>query len=229
MLRAELYKYMHLRINWLYVGVSILLSMVLAFGDQNLNNVQGIFKISLYNVPITLIISYIFCAINFGQEFKQLIISRELATGIGRRQLVYCKYAGYIIFAEVLNIVPVIINTMIGKFVFKYEGGLEGENIIQLVLYLLLSASMCTISFMIAFVAQEIGKNLMMSLLFYFVSIYVLNSKYAMTVAHFLPIGQMRLLLMQVPSRIEPIFVSVLIIVCSMAIIHRRFEPCELK
>ncbi|GEM_PF-5590474 len=229
MLRAELYQSIHTRINWVYGLVSILLSLVLTFGEGSANSIDEIFKSSLYNVPITLLVSYLFCSIRFGQQFRKRLISRELVTGVGRSRVLLCKYLCFILFAAVFNIGPVIVNCLFGTMIFQYRGGIHGTGVRLLVLYILLSAAMCSIPFLIAFLVQEMGKNLILSLLFYFMSIYVLNGKYALALARFLPIGQMRLLLAHAVSEDQVAALCLLWILGPLAVAVLRFKNCELK
>lgn len=228
MLRAELYQFIHTRVTWLYALISVLLSLVLTFGEPGSDSARGIYEISLTNVPMTLIVSYLFCAVNYGQEFRQRIISRELAAGTDRYSLVLGKYAAFLILTTVLNLTPVICNSLLGTLLYGYGDGPRGQDAGLFAMYILLCGAMCTIPFMVAFLVRETGKNLVFSLLFYFVSIYLLNSSSAQTLAHFIPIGQMRLLLMRLSTWREAAATGILWISCPLAAAVMRFRFCEL-
>ena len=76
-------------------------------------------SLSLANIPLIMIIAYIFAALSIGEEFRNKTILAYIASGHDRHQVILTKYLIFILLSEILVIVPIFLNALIGAKLFS--------------------------------------------------------------------------------------------------------------
>lgn len=229
LLKAECYKHVHSYSYWLFFLSSAILSFVLSFGEGNHASTSEILTLSLANIPLIMIIAYIFAALSIGEEFRNKTILAYIASGHDRRQVILTKYLIFILLSEILVIVPIFLNALIGAKLFSDHPPLRASVIISVIESMFLFASTCTVAFAISSILRDTGRSLLTLLSLYFFTIFILNTPKAEIIAHFIPLGGLKLVIENSTSISEILLIGGSYLLGFLWISIRYFCRSEIK
>jgi len=232
LIKAELYKLIHDRSFFILSALSILLGSVIMLGKEQLSGYESIFA-SLYNVPLMMLLTSVFGALYIGRDLAERTLYHAICSGYKRNYVFFSKAIVFIIGSNIILLAQPILCVLLNTFIngwgvntflsdFGYIAGIFGITII-------LNSAMCGVSLITAFACKDVGKTLAIPASIYFLVIFLLNSSNAETIARFVPLGQLRLLLEQSSSLALALFVGVLYFTIMYIIANIIFNVSELK
>ena len=167
LLKTELYKLFH---SWYFGGIGIfnlLLSSILLLDSKERSS--NLIMASLYNIPLLYFLSIVFIALFIGSDFSGRTLNTYITAGHKRSSIFRVK----------------LIVSQIGCI------------IIMVLLTLFAMITLCALPMFFAFIFRDMGKTLTVSMVLFFVMIFLLNSESAQIISRIIPMGQLRLISLQ--------------------------------
>lgn len=226
-LKSELYEFIRDKKYLILLVISIILQSVLLL-DKNIKNTSEMIYHSFYNMPLLFIVVNVFIALYIGGNFSDRKINRYIISGHKRANIVIVETFIVVIFSNLILMLQPTIATIVS--LATNGNGTDSTNILEIFLVtLLLNTSFLMITIFLAFLFKDIGKTLASSVGMYFIVIFLLNSNNAVQLAHFIPIGQGRLLIENSTNMIEAIILASVYFFVFLVGTMEYFKKCDLK
>lgn len=198
LLKAEFYKLLHSGHFWGIVAFNLFLSSVLLL--DSIGETSSLLLASLYNTPILYFLVIVFSALFVGNDFGQRTLQCYINTGHKRGRVLFVKMLVYQIACIVILALPLLIHGLIGELFLK-ETFVSGGSNLNIVLAATVSFfAMCLLPFFFAFIFRDTGKTLAVSMVLFFLMIFLMNGDQALFISRILPMGQLRLIALQQPT-----------------------------
>ena len=195
LLKTELYKLFH---SWYFGGIGIfnlLLSSILLLDSKERSS--NLIMASLYNIPLLYFLSIVFIALFIGSDFSGRTLNTYITAGHKRSSIFRVKLIVSQIGCIIILIFPLLMHGVISQFCMK-EKFIWGDNGYTILLVTLLAMiTMCTLPIFLAFIFRDMGRTLAISMVLFFVMIFLLNSESAQIISRIIPMGQLRLISLQ--------------------------------
>lgn len=195
LLKTELYKLFH---SWYFWGIGIfnlLLSSILLLDSKERSS--NLIMASLYNIPLLYFLSIVFIALFIGSDFSGRTLNTYITAGHKRSSIFRVKLIVSQIGCIIILIFPLLMHGVISQFCMK-EKFIWGDNGYTILLVTLLAMiTMCTLPIFLAFIFRDMGRTLAISMVLFFVMIFLLNSESAQIISRIIPMGQLRLISLQ--------------------------------
>lgn len=192
LLKAEFYKLFHSQSFWILEGFSFLLSGVLLLDSKSLTD--NFFSAALYNVPLLYFLAIILSALFVGNDFGERTLHTYIYTGHKRSFVLFAKAFVYIIACIILLLLPVLFYGFVGALKFNLPVCINWNSVITI---LTSSVAMCLLPFFFAVIFRDAGRSLAIPMAIFFLMIFLMNGNYAQQIGTFLPMGQLRLIVLQ--------------------------------
>ncbi|RGB75942.1 ABC transporter permease [Anaerococcus nagyae] len=226
-LKSELYEFIRDKKYLILLVISIILQSVLLL-DKYIKNTSEMIYHSFYNMPLLFIVVNVFIALYIGGNFSDRKINRYIISGHKRANIVIVETFIVVIFSNLILMLQPTIATIVS--LATNGNGTDSTNILEIFLVtLLLNTSFLMITIFLAFLFKDIGKTLASSVGMYFIVIFLLNSNNAVQLAHFIPIGQGRLLIENSTNMIEAIILASVYFFVFLVGTMEYFKKCDLK
>lgn len=226
-LKSELYEFVRDKKYLILLITSIILQSVLLI-DKNVKNTSEMMYVSFYNMPLLFIVVNVFISLYIGGSFLDRKINRYIVSGHNRTNIVIVETFVVIIFSNLILMLQPTIATIITAI--KNGNGADNINVLGIFLVtLLLNTSFLVITVFLAFLFKDIGKTLVSSVGIYFIVIFLLNSNNAVQLAHFIPMGQGRLLIENSTTLTKAVVLSNVYFFAFLIGTIKHFKKCDLK
>lgn len=192
LLKAEFYKLFHSQSFWILEVFSFLLSGVLLLDSKSLTD--NFFSAALYNVPLLYFLAIILSALFVGNDFGERTLHTYIYTGHKRSFVLFAKVFVYIIACIILLLLPVLFYGFIGALKFNLPACINWNSVITIFTS---SVAMCLLPFFFAVIFRDAGRSLAIPMAIFFLMIFLMNGNYAQQVGTLLPMGQLRLIVLQ--------------------------------
>lgn len=195
LLKTELYKLFH---SWYFWGIGIFnlfLSTILLLDSKGKSS--NLIMASLYNVPLLYFLIIVFIALFIGSDLGRRTLNTYITAGHKRSCILWAKVIVSQIGCIIILIFPLLMHGVISQFCMK-EKFIWGDNGYTILLVTLLAMiTMCTLPIFLAFIFRDMGRTLAISMVLFFVMIFLLNSESAQIISRIIPMGQLRLISLQ--------------------------------
>ena len=133
---------------------------------------------SLYNIPLLYFLSIVFIALFIGSDFSGRTLNTYITAGHKRSSIFRVKLIVSQIGCIIILVFPLFVHGIISQFYI-------GEKLF------------CALPMFFAFIFRDMGKTLTVSMVLFFVMIFLLNSESAQIISRIIPMGQLRLISLQ--------------------------------
>ena len=178
LLKTELYKLFH---SWYFWGIGIfnlLLSSILLLDSKERSS--NLIMASLYNIPLLYFLSIVFIALFIGSDFSGRTLNTYITAGHKRS-----------------SIFPLFVHGIISQFYIGEKLFWNDSTYTMVLLTLFAMITLCALPMFFAFIFRDMGKTLTVSMVLFFVMIFLLNSESAQIISRIIPMGQLRLISLQ--------------------------------
>ena len=195
LIKAECYKLVRSRSFWGMLIASIILGNILLLDHSQSASALDIFYKSLYNTPILSFLILIFGALFVGEDFETRAIQGYVTGGHKRTSILFAKTVVYLSACIVILFAPLVVHGLAGTIIYHGEGGsLGGIPLLDIVVIFFAIIAMGIVSLLISFLFKDVGKSMAVSLVLFFIMIFVLNSDQSGIAMMVLPMGQLRMI-----------------------------------
>jgi len=196
LLHVEWYKLVRDKIYWILLAVIVLVNLLILSGGQQFSlSGYSFLKTIMQKEIITIMLASIYGGLFVGRDFENCTLYHEITAGRSRIQVLLAKTIvfllalnGLILIFPILGIICCILKNGWG-IPFTTEMGFY--LLFVFIALVLLSCAIGMISMLAAVCFQDVGRTIGIPIILFFIMIMLLNSKYAIQFAHFLPIGMM--------------------------------------
>lgn len=194
LLRTEWYKLWH---SWYFWGIGIftfLLSSILLLDSKG--KTSNLVMASLYNTPLLYFLIIVFIALFIGNDLGGRTLNAYLTAGHKRGYVFWAKVMVSQIGCILILTVPLLIHEIIGRFGMKERfPEISGTftvafQILFVVITMCLTGRSC-------FCFPAIWENTAVSMVLFFLMIFLVNGQHAESLIRILPMGQLRLIALQ--------------------------------
>lgn len=207
LLRAEFYKLFH---SWYFWGIELFnffLSSILLLDSYK--KTANLFFASLYNTPLLYFLIIVFAALFVGNDFEQRTLYLYISAGQKRNHVLFVKTLVYEVACIVILTFPLITHGLIG-FIFFNEIFVNFSNAFIIMITIIFSIlAMCMLPLLFSFIFCDIGKTLAISMIIFFLMIFIMNGVWAQLIISILPMGQLRLISLQQLSLVGTHFIRI--------------------
>lgn len=139
----------------------------------------------------------VFIALFIGNDLGGRTLNAYLTAGHKRGYVFWAKVMVSQIGCILILTVPLLIHEIIGRFGMK-ERFLEISGTFTVAFQILFVViTMCALPVVLAFVFRDMGKTLAVSMVLFFLMIFLMNGQHAESLIRILPMGQLRLIALQ--------------------------------
>lgn len=217
LIKAEMYKLVHDRSFFILLALSIVLGGFLMLDQGELTGYESVFA-SLYNAPILMLLTSVFGALYLGKDFADRTLYHMICAGHKRNYVFLSKTILFIAGTNMILLLQPVLSISINTGLYGWGHHSFGSDLKDVIILFLttalLNAAMCGISLLAAFLFKDVGKTISLPALFYFLTVFVLNSPNAKEIARFIPLGQLRLLIGDSSSTGAALLVGMIFLVC---------------
>lgn len=195
LLKSEFYKLLH---SWYFLGIglfNLFLSSVLLL-DSN-GETSNLFFASLYNTPLLYFLTIAFAALFVGNDFGGRTLHSYINAGHKRGHVLFAKALVYEVACMIILALPLLVHGLIGLFCLNETFDAIDGALITVITVALSVLAMCMLPFFFAFIFRDIGKTLAVSMVIFFLMIFLMNGDQAQYISMILPMGQLRLISLQ--------------------------------
>ena len=167
LLKTELYKLFH---SWYFWGIGIfnlLLSSILLLDSKERSS--NLIMASLYNITA-------------GHKRSSIFRVKLIVSQIG---------------CIIILIFPLFVHGIISQFYIGEKLFWNDSTYTMVLLTLFATITLCALPMFFAFIFRDMGKTLTVSMVLFFVMIFLLNSESAQIISRIIPMGQLRLISLQ--------------------------------
>lgn len=185
-MKAGFYQLVHSLGFWAVALVSLLLSSALLLDAHG----SDILHTSLYNAPLLSFLALVFTALFLGEDFEKRTLNRLVSAGHGRLKVLICKAAVCLAADTIILGAPLLLHGLISSFLCP-GAAMDMGQVAAIVAAIW---AMGALPLLAAFAFGDVGKTMTVSLLAYFLMIFLLNGDRSGQLARVLPLGQLRLM-----------------------------------
>ena len=183
LLRTEWYKLWH---SWYFWGIGIftfLLSSILMLDSKG--KTSNLVMATLYTTPVIV------------NDLRGRTLNAYLTAGHKRGYVFWAKVMVSQIGCILILTVPLLIHEIIGRFGMKERFPEISGTFTVAFQILFVVITMCALPVVLAFVFRDMGKTLAVSMVLFFLMIFLMNGQHAESLIRILPMGQLRLIALQ--------------------------------
>lgn len=191
LLKTELYKLFH---SWYFWGIGIfnlLLSSILLLDSKERSS--NLIMASLYNIPLLYFLSIVFIALFIGSDFSGRTLNTYITAGHKRSSIFRVKLIVSQIGCIIILVFPLFVHGIISQFYIGEKLFWNDSTYTMVLLTLFAMITLCALPMFFAFIFRDMGKTLTVSMVLFFVMIFLLNSESAQIISRIIPMGQLRL------------------------------------
>ena len=195
LLKTELYKLFH---SWYFWGIGIfnlLLSSILLLDSKERSS--NLIMASLYNIPLLYFLSIVFIALFIGSDFSGRTLNTYITAGHKRSSIFRVKLIVSQIGCIIILVFPLFVHGIISQFYIGEKLFWNDSTYTMVLLTLFAMITLCALPMFFAFIFRDMGKTLTVSMVLFFVMIFLLNSESAQIISRIIPMGQLRLISLQ--------------------------------
>ena len=195
LLKTELYKLFH---SWYFWGIGIfnlLLSSILLLDSKERSS--NLIMASLYNIPLLYFLSIVFIALFIGSDFSGRTLNTYITAGHKRSSIFRVKLIVSQIGCIVILVFPLFVHGIISQFYIGEKLFWNDSTYTMVLLTLFAMITLCALPMFFAFVFRDMGKTLAVSMVLFFLMIFLMNGQHAESLIRILPMGQLRLIALQ--------------------------------
>ena len=195
LLKTELYKLFH---SWYFWGIGIfnlLLSSILLLDSKERSS--NLIMASLYNIPLLYFLSIVFIALFIGSDFSGRTLNTYITAGHKRSSIFRVKLIVSQIGCIIILVFPLFVHGIISQFYIGEKLFWNNSTYTMVLLTLFAMITLCALPMFFAFIFRDMGKTLTVSMVLFFVMIFLLNSESAQIISRIIPMGQLRLISLQ--------------------------------
>lgn len=195
LLKTELYKLFH---SWYFGGIGIfnlLLSSILLLDSKERSS--NLIMASLYNIPLLYFLSIVFIALFIGSDFSGRTLNTYITAGHKRSSIFRVKLIVSQIGCIIILVFPLFVHGIISQFYIGEKLFWNDSTYTMVSLTLFAMITLCALPMFFAFIFRDMGKTLTVSMVLFFVMIFLLNSESAQIISRIIPMGQLRLISLQ--------------------------------
>lgn len=152
---------------------------------------------SLYNTPLLYFLIIVFIALFIGNDLGGRTLNAYLTAGHKRGYVFWAKVMVSQIGCILILTVPLLIHEIIGRFGMKERFPEISGTFTVAFQILFVVITMCALPVVLAFVFRDMGKTLAVSMVLFFLMIFLMNGQHAESLIRILPMGQLRLIALQ--------------------------------
>lgn len=195
LLRTEFYKLFHSLYFWRIGLFNLLLSSILLLDSYK--KTTSLFFASLYNTPLLYSLIIVFAALFVGNDFEQRTLYTYISAGQKRSYVIFIKALVYQIACFAILLIPLLIHGLLG-FLFLKETFVFTDDVFITVIVIAISVlAMCMMPLLFSFIFRDIGITLVLSMVIFFLMIFLMNGEWAWLITNIFPMGQLRLVSLQ--------------------------------
>lgn len=195
LLKAELYKLFYSRYFWAILVFHFILSSIFLLDSKH--STVNLFFASLYNTPYLFFLIIVFAALYVGDDLGSRTLYTDIAAGHKKWQVVFAKAIIYQSACIVILTLPLGIHGWIGKYVMAEPFSAIEGTAVTFALIICSILAMCSLPFFLAFFLRDMGKTLAVSMVLFFIMIFLMNGDETFHITKRLPMGQLRLISLQ--------------------------------
>ena len=195
LLKTELYKLFH---SWYFGGIGIfnlLLSSILLLDSKERSS--NLIMASLYNIPLLYFLIIVFIALFIGSDFSGRTLNTYITAGHKRSSIFRVKLIVSQIGCIIILVFPLFVHGIISQFYIGEKLFWNDSTYTMVLLTLFAMITLCALPIFFAFIFRDMGKTLTVSMVLFFVMIFLLNSESAQIISRIIPMGQLRLISLQ--------------------------------
>lgn len=234
LLHAERYKLFHDKVFWIVLTVVIVFNMIVVSGSAifSMSGNKALFEIMKKEI-LTILISCIYGGLFLGGDFADRTMYHALMAGKSRSAVILAKA---VVFFTAINVILFIFPILLVTICTARNGwgtALSADVILHLAgliaALLILGSAIGALSMLAAVCFRDVGRTIGIPIILYFVMILMLNSKFAIVLAHVFPIGT---LIIMVNGTVSPAYGILVGIIWSVLLISSSslvFQRAELR
>lgn len=181
LLKTELYKLFH---SWYFWGIGIfnlLLSSILLLDSKERSS--NLIMASLYNIPLLYFLSIVFIALFIGSDFSGRTLNTYITAGHKRSSIFRVKLIVSQIGCIIILVFPLFVHGIISQFYIGEKLFWNDSTYTMVLLTLFAMITLCALPMFFAFIFRDMGKTLTVSMVLFFVMIFLLNSESAQIIS----------------------------------------------
>ena len=185
LLKTELYKLFH---SWYFWGIGIfnlLLSSILLLDSKERSS--NLIMASLYNIPLLYFLSIVFIALFIGSDFSGRTLNTYITAGHKRSSIFRVKLIVSQIGCIIILVFPLFVHGIISQFYIGEKLFWNDSTYTMVLLTLFAMITLCALPMFFAFIFRDMGKTLTVSMVLFFVMIFLLNSESAQIISRIIP------------------------------------------
>ena len=231
-IKTEMYRFKREKYFLLLLILTAALGSFLLLEQKKMDGYTTLYK-SLYNAPLLIIMTCVFGALYLGKDFSDRTLGTFIFRGYKRSSVFLVKAVFFLFYSNFILLTQPILSTFINTYINGWGCHDNGKEILRVIIIFIitgiLNAATCSLVVAVAFFCKDIGKTLSISALIYFFTVFLLNNENAEKAAHFIPLGQLRLLITGETTYGESLCIGFIYLFIVMGITLLYFNRCELK
>lgn len=198
LLHIEWYKLVRDKIYWILLAVIVLVNLIILSGGQQFSlSGYSFLKNIMQKEIITIMMASIYGGLFVGRDFEDCTLYHEITAGKSRIQVLSAKITVFLLALNGLILIfpmlAIIYCTLKNGWGIPFTAGMEFYLLFVFIALLLLNCAIGMISMLAAVCFRDVGRTIGIPIILFFIMIILLNGKYAIQFAHFLPLGMMAL------------------------------------
>lgn len=207
LMKAELYKLSHSRYFWGTGIFHFLLSSLLLLDSKG--KTAGLFFASLYNIPLLYFLVIVFAALFVGNDLGGRTLHSHLWAGRKRAGVFFVKVIVYQAGCFAIFALPLFFHGLLGWLCMGETFAAIDGMFVTVVMTALSVTAMCVLPLFLAFLFCDTGRTLTVSMVLFFLMIFLMNGEQAQLMMRILPMGHLRLISLQQPGIADASFAAV--------------------
>ena len=142
-------------------------------------------------------LSIVFIALFIGSDFSGRTLNTYITAGHKRSSIFRVKLIVSQIGCIIILVFPLFVHGIISQFYIGEKLFWNDSTYTMVLLTLFAMITLCALPMFFAFIFRDMGKTLTVSMVLFFVMIFLLNSESAQIISRIIPMGQLRLISLQ--------------------------------
>lgn len=138
-----------------------------------------------------------FIALFIGSDFSGRTLNTYITAGHKRSSIFRVKLIVSQIGCIIILVFPLFVHGIINQFYIGEKLFWNDSTYTMVLLTLFAIITLCALPMFFAFIFRDMGKTLTVSMVLFFVMIFLLNSESAQIISRIIPMGQLRLISLQ--------------------------------
>ena len=138
-----------------------------------------------------------FIALFIGSDFSGRTLNTYITAGHKRSSIFRVKLIVSQIGCIIILVFPLFVHGIISQFYIGEKLFWNDSTYTMVLLTLFAMITLCALPMFFAFIFRDMGKTLTVSMVLFFVMIFLLNSESAQIISRIIPMGQLRLISLQ--------------------------------